>query len=852
MGKQIKVSVFASSCLDEVKLAVIDMLVMLNRMSRGVEFVLVDSSDDVTGEDLAIALYWRDFGDLPQVKFETAYESLKAGGNPAKIYVFFRESPQELGEAMRAFKDSFASKYGHFYCHFEHVDSVRFQLAMQCLAYLQNRVEDLILLDDGGKVSLLGEHIADMENLPFAKLNAKRKSLKRQIESAENEVANLEEESVSEPDDEDLKDSLREARVKRHDLKEELKQYDGFLFSMALFFAKESAEEMDERVRKARELFEQGKVQAANQVLDFSELCKKVERDSAVLEAQREACEKDIQALLVKAMMVLLDDSMIMTARVDVASKAYETAIHVAKSCRWDEYKLAIVLSAYADLLQKQNRFQASIRLHEEALELYRRLALVTPKAYESYIAATLNDLANMHYRMQRFSDAEREYVEALKFYRCLASTNPEKYEADVAMMLTNIGVLYSTKRRFPEAERKLRESLKIHRRLAVANPETYESRLAGTLVSLANMYYEEDKFYETQCFLEAERAYVASLEIYCRLTAVKSGAYESYVAIILNNLGVLYRDSQRFPQAERVLGEALKIRRRLATINPEAHESDVATSLHNLASVYQSTQRFSEAERAYGEVLEIRRRLAARNPEIYEPDLACTLFDVIALLDGLPEREKDAVVVAKEALVVCLKCDARLPEPGRFVLEKSIISGWLQEHGERIEQQPVMERRRIMQTVKIFIASSEELTHERLEFSRIASELGPQLQERGLRIQPVKWEYLDSSMGPLHKQEEYNRELATCDIVFVLFWRHFGKYTEEEFRMAMNGLRSQHRPRRVVVMFKNNGDEMEPSLVAFQESLVPGDGLDVVEFASDGELCQKSRALILSCLEAL
>ncbi len=40
-----------------------------------------------------------------------------------------------LDEAMRAFKDSFASKYGHFYCHFEHVDSVRSQLATQCLAF---------------------------------------------------------------------------------------------------------------------------------------------------------------------------------------------------------------------------------------------------------------------------------------------------------------------------------------------------------------------------------------------------------------------------------------------------------------------------------------------------------------------------------------------------------------------------------------------------------------------------------------------------------------------------------------------------------------------------------------------
>ena len=156
------------------------------------------------------------------------------------------------------------------------------------------------------------------------------------------------------------------------------------------------------------------------------------------------------------------------------------------------------------------------------------------------------------------------------------------------------------------------------------------------------------------------------------------------------------------------------------------------------------------------------------------------------------------------------------------------------------------------MYRIKLFLASSDELTHERLVFSRIVLELGAQLREREVRIDLVKWEYLDSSMGPLHKQEEYNLELATCDIVFVLFWRRFGEYTEEEFRMAMTGLRNQQRPRKVVVMFKKNGEAMEPGLVSFRESLAPGDGLDVVEFASDDELCQKSRVIILSCLKEL
>ena len=155
------------------------------------------------------------------------------------------------------------------------------------------------------------------------------------------------------------------------------------------------------------------------------------------------------------------------------------------------------------------------------------------------------------------------------------------------------------------------------------------------------------------------------------------------------------------------------------------------------------------------------------------------------------------------------------------------------------------------MKTIKLFLGSSDELVHERRVFSRIAFELGSQLRERGMWIDLVKWEYLDSSMGPLRKQEEYNRELVTCDIVFVLFWRRLGEYTEEEFRMAMEGLRNRQRPRKVVVMFKKSGEAVEPGLVSFRESLVPETGLDVMGFANDDEFCQKAKAVILqeACL---
>lgn len=59
------------------------------------------------------------------------------------------------------------------------------------------------------------------------------------------------------------------------------------------------------------------------------------------------------------------------------------------------------------------------------------------------------------------------------------------------------------------------------------------------------------------------------------------------------------------------------------------------------------------------------------------------------------------------------------------------------------------------MKTIKIFLASSEELKQERIELADLVEQLNHTLAKLDLRIQLVKWEYLDSSIDARHKQEE-------------------------------------------------------------------------------------------------
>ena len=347
--KTIRVFISASDDLGDARLAVQDLLAQLNRFfkPRGIEFMTMLPNEGPADGDLAVALYWKDFGSLPQSGFKRAYETFKEKKTP-KIYVFFKEPDAGITEALGKFKDSFATTYGHFYCHFEAVDSVKFQLAVQSLELLPGGANSLKVEDS--EIVLGEERIASLNNLPFAKLNAKRQSLLRQIDSAEREVADLEAQYGEAPDNETLAETLRSARARRHSLQEELKQHDSFLFDSAVFFAKESAERMDERVRKAYELFEQGKVLAANKILDLDELIKKDRDDARLFHESEENRRKSMEAFIEKAKMVSQDTSLPDSVRHSRMREAYANALRIGQEIFCDESCLGEIRRKLANL----------------------------------------------------------------------------------------------------------------------------------------------------------------------------------------------------------------------------------------------------------------------------------------------------------------------------------------------------------------------------------------------------------------------------------------------------------------------------------------------------------------------
>ena len=72
------------------------------------------------------------------------------------------------------------------------------------------------------------------------------------------------------------------------------------------------------------------------------------------------------------------------------------------------------------------------------------------------------------------------------------------------------------------------------------------------------------------------------------------------------------------------------------------------------------------------------------------------------------------------------------------------------------------------MKELKVFIASSNELSAERVFIGALAGKLDTMLREQGIRIKLFEWEDFDAAYNGRRKQDEYNDNVS-CGIATIL-----------------------------------------------------------------------------------
>jgi tetratricopeptide (TPR) repeat protein len=125
------------------------------------------------------------------------------------------------------------------------------------------------------------------------------------------------------------------------------------------------------------------------------------------------------------------------------------------------------------------------------------------------------------------------------------------------------------------------------------------------------------------------------------------------------------------------------------------------------------------------------------------------------------------------------------------------------------------------MKTIKIFLASSEELDYDRMAFGNLVRRLDDMYEKRGIRIKLFEWEDYDSAYNDKRKQDEYNEYVCQSDIFLALFHKKAGQFTIEEFDKASEQFKATASPK-VYTYCKDlkPGEEESPELKKFKERL--------------------------------
>ena len=113
------------------------------------------------------------------------------------------------------------------------------------------------------------------------------------------------------------------------------------------------------------------------------------------------------------------------------------------------------------------------------------------------------------------------------------------------------------------------------------------------------------------------------------------------------------------------------------------------------------------------------------------------------------------------------------------------------------------------MRTIKIFLASSDELRQERIAFGNLVRQLDNIYMKRGIHIHLDVWEELDAAFHfRKRKQDEYDEKVRQSDIFVAMFYTRAGQYTLEELDVAID---------------ENSRRDM-PTILIYCRDLQPGD----------------------------
>lgn len=245
--------------------------------------------------EMCIVLYWSKFGIWTKQELDIAYSELRAGNNPKKLYVYFKNGGDKTPTPeLTEFRESFDKNYGHFPSDFENFDTLKAHFLLQFMEYQNELLQDSKIVEvKDGKVLVGGKEYVDLANVPFAGNNEEYNRLKEDICELEEDLEDM--------DPENPRYDRKSKRLK--ELRDSLKEKEDALWNSALAITKLRTQKSSERLQRAIVAFEQGDDKGANAILKEEEIYSDAQHNISLIklgEEGKEGLKGNIEELLLK------------------------------------------------------------------------------------------------------------------------------------------------------------------------------------------------------------------------------------------------------------------------------------------------------------------------------------------------------------------------------------------------------------------------------------------------------------------------------------------------------------------------------------------------------------------------
>ncbi|HXU37758.1 MAG TPA: tetratricopeptide repeat protein [Blastocatellia bacterium] len=236
--------------------------------------------------------------------------------------------------------------------------------------------------------------------------------------------------------------------------------------------------------------------------------------------------------------------------------------------------EFARALLNYAVILSRLGRYDLACAADRNALELYRRLVVRSPRGVEPLYAQSLDNYA-IHLSNAGKDEEALEYSrEALEIQRRLAQVDPDRFEPGYARSLGNYAIHLGNVGKGEEALDHARKSLAVQERLTQKNTDLFEPDYAFSLSVYADRLSDVGKHREA---LEHENH---ALAIFNRLVQKNPDRFERRYASSLISHAIHLSNVGQSGEALRAAREALEIHKRLAQKYPDRFAISLFSSI--------------------------------------------------------------------------------------------------------------------------------------------------------------------------------------------------------------------------------------------------------------------------------